>query len=197
MSEHIGVTQMKNPSVIIIGLAIMILIAVVVAKLQSVEADIAAVRKDIAAMAAGGVDERPPERVSLTISAFPPMPVNINAWAPRIIKQESGGDPRAESPAGARGLMQIMPATWEEWTARLYGESLPFDRAYDPAINEAVGTAYLRWIRETLRTWMGREPAIEDILAAYNGGIGRYRSMEYDLRRMPAETQDYVARITE
>lgn len=122
--------------------------------------------------------------------------INIPEWVEKIIHQESKGNPNAVSPKGARGIMQIMEPTWKEQTKKLYGKELPYDKAFDPDINREVAVSYLGWIKDTLREWMGTEPTIEDILAAYNGGIGRYRKMKYDLDNMPTETQNYVQQIT-
>ncbi len=80
-------------------------------------------------------------------------------------RQESGFDPNAKSRAGARGLMQLMPAT-----ARFIsgGEVRNKDTLFDPAVNLALGQRYL----DHLLT----EPAIGGNLfflaVAYNGGPG-------------------------
>jgi soluble lytic murein transglycosylase-like protein len=62
-------------------------------------------------------------------------------------------DPRAESGAGARGLLQLMPATAHE--LRLDGS--------DPATNVLAGARYLRQLLE-------RFGSLELALAAYNAG---------------------------
>src|SRR3546814_15785443 len=49
------------------------------------------------------------------------------AWIWAIIRTESHGDPYAVSPAGAMGLMQIMPGTWRFERARLGLGNDPFD----------------------------------------------------------------------
>lgn len=121
--------------------------------------------------------------------------VNVEQWVDRVIKQESGGNPNAVSGKGARGLMQIMPATWAEETKMIYGKSLPFDKASDPKICRVVGTHYLKRIQNVLRKWMGKEPTIEQILAAYNGGWGRLKSVNYQWEKMPAESVGYVRGI--
>ncbi len=72
-----------------------------------------------------------------------------------VITCESGGDRRAESPRGAKGLMQLMDSTVTEM-----GVSDPFD----PRANIYGGTAYLR---QLLDRYSGN---MEHALAAYNAG---------------------------
>ena len=113
-----------------------------------------------------------------------------------IIQIESNGNPRKVGRHGERGLMQIREGTWRDMTVRLFGAPLPFDRAFEPALNRRVGTAYLAYLQESLLArqaeWKSDERAL--LLAAYNAGPGRLRAAGYDLRRMPAQTRDYVGR---
>lgn len=118
----------------------------------------------------------------------------------RVKGQESGGQQfddqgrPLESSAGAIGVMQVMPGTGPE-AAALAG--LPWDEnAYynDPAYNELLGVAYLS---EQLRKYNGD---VERALAAYNAGPGAVDDALsiHDanwLSTLPAETQDYVARV--
>lgn len=73
-----------------------------------------------------------------------------------VARQESHYDPRAISPKGAIGIMQLMPAT-----ARALGVD-----PYDVEQNIAGGAAYLRYL---LNVYDGR---IDLVLSAYNGGQG-------------------------
>jgi hypothetical protein len=112
----------------------------------------------------------------------------------RVKAQESGGDQSQVSKAGAIGVMQVMPDTGPE-AAALAG--LPWDEnAYrtDATYNELLGIAYLS---EQLRKYDGD---VDRALAAYNAGPHRVDAAlsedeENWLAAMPAETQDYVARI--
>jgi Transglycosylase SLT domain/Domain of unknown function (DUF4124) len=72
-----------------------------------------------------------------------------------VLMAESGGDPRAVSPRGARGLMQLMPAT-----ARQYGVG----NSFDPEQNIRAGSQYLRDLTDHYRN------DLELVLAAYNAG---------------------------
>ena len=102
-----------------------------------------------------------------------------------IIMAESSGDPKAISPKGAMGLMQLMPDTWVELRDQHDLGADPFDAR----MNTLAGTAYLKVMQ-------GRfgYPAL---FAAYNAGPGRYEDHLRTGRPLPAETRAYVARITE
>ncbi len=96
-----------------------------------------------------------------------------------VVQQESGGDTKSHSAAGAQGLMQLMPET-----AQGYGVK----DAYDPEQNIAAGTRHLAGL---LREFNGDIPKA---LAAYNAGSGAVR--KYGGVPPFAETQDYVRKIT-
>ena len=82
--------------------------------------------------------------------------------------QESTFDPKATSWAGAKGLMQIMPAT-----ADLLG--LPRDQMYDPEQNIAASARYLGQLEQKFNDIRDRRERTNFVLAAYNGGIHHIR----------------------
>lgn len=79
--------------------------------------------------------------------------------------RESRFDPLAVGAASDMGLMQIVPATWDQWAPKL-GLFDPFD----PESNITLAGAYLAWIREQLAKVGRVEPYW--MLVAYNWGIG-------------------------
>ena len=104
------------------------------------------------------------------------------AWIRAILAAESNGDPRAVSPRGAMGLMQLMPETWGDLRVRHRLGSDP----YDPHDNIIAGAAYIRLLYDRYGTpgW----------IAAYNAGPGRYEA-SLKGRPLPSETRNYVATV--
>jgi soluble lytic murein transglycosylase len=103
-----------------------------------------------------------------------------------IALEESAFNPLALSPAGARGLLQVMPATGAE-LARGLGIR-PFDakRLYEPALNLRLGCVYFRRLVDQLG---GVAPA----LAAYNAGATRAK--RWEAAGDAADPERYVERI--
>lgn len=105
------------------------------------------------------------------------------SWIGAVLRAESGGDPRAVSPAGAMGLMQIMPATWDELRVHHGLGANPFD----PRDNILAGAAYLRQLHD-------RYGSIRAMLAAYNAGPARYEASLAG-KPLPPETRAYFAAL--
>lgn len=113
-----------------------------------------------------------------------------------VIRQESAFQPRAVSSAGARGLLQIMPAVGAEWARRLRLSGYHDDRLFEPEVNLRLGTAYLKAL-------LGRFPFRGAALAAYNAGPSRAERWllpsdreDAFVERIPiGETRLYVKRI--
>lgn len=95
-----------------------------------------------------------------------------------VIWAESSGDPNAVSKKGARGLMQLMPATARE---------LGVGDAFDPGQNVDGGSSYLR------RMLDAHDGDLNLALAAYNAGPDAVR--KYGGVPPYRETQDYVGKV--
>jgi Transglycosylase SLT domain len=96
-----------------------------------------------------------------------------------VIKAESDYNPRTVSHKGARGLMQLMPATAERFGVT---------NSFDPAQNIHAGTKYLRWL---LKQFDGNADLA---VAAYNAGEGNV--WKYDGVPPFRETVNYINRIS-
>ena len=113
-----------------------------------------------------------------------------------VIKCESSFDSAAVSRAGAIGLMQIKPATFE-WLCQKRGDNYETGMLYDPDTNIRYGTYYLSMLYERFGVW-------ETACAAYNCGPSRVASWIEEgkvtesgrLTEIPiSETAAYVERV--
>ncbi len=104
-------------------------------------------------------------------------------WIREVMRVESSGKVMDTSQAGAMGLMQVMPVTYDELRARYdLGED-----PYDPHDNLIAGTAYLRQMYDVY--------GFPGFLAAYNAGPGRLDDYLTRNRPLPDETRNYVRKI--
>jgi membrane-bound lytic murein transglycosylase MltF len=123
--------------------------------------------------------------------------IDFPALVRAITAVESGGNPRAVGSAGERGLMQIKLQTWREVTKKEFGERIPFTRAFEPALNQQVGQAYLELIASQLA--LNRDKLNDDFLAllvaSYHRGPHCLESVGFTTRRLSASTREYVERV--
>lgn len=110
-------------------------------------------------------------------------------WIRGVMSAESSGRTMhagrpITSPAGAVGLMQLMPATYEEMRV---AHGLGPD-PHTPHDNILAGTAYLRVMLERF--------GYPGLFAAYNAGPGRYQAHLRDGKPLPKETRAYVEKLT-
>ena len=116
-----------------------------------------------------------------------------------ISRRESAFNPRARSPAGARGLMQLMPATARLVADRIRDQRPSTDDLYLPATNIRLGAHHLAKLMDRY----GRNRAL--VAAAYNAGEGRVARWRDGtsgmatpvwIERIPfRETRDYVKNV--
>ncbi len=81
--------------------------------------------------------------------------------------QESRFNPKAKSPVGARGLMQLMPRT---------AKAMGVKNTIDPASNIRGGVKYMDWLRDRFPADLPISERLWFSLAAYNAGIGHVHS---------------------
>lgn len=109
-------------------------------------------------------------------------------WIYAVIDAESHGRTTLEgrpitSRSGAMGLMQVMPATYQEMRAE---HGLGAD-PYDPRDNILAGTAYLRAMYDRF--------GFPGLFAAYNAGPERYDDHLQRGRPLPSETVGYLRKL--
>ena len=110
-------------------------------------------------------------------------PINSRSRT-RESSRESDGDERSISPRGAMGLMQLMPGTWVELSARYRLGLDPFDARN----NILAGTAYLKEMHDRFGS--------AGFLAAYHAGPWRHEQRVVTGKPLPSETTAYVAAVT-
>jgi murein DD-endopeptidase MepM/ murein hydrolase activator NlpD len=107
-----------------------------------------------------------------------------------VVLVESGGDPNAKSPMGARGLMQVLPSTAERIAKE---RNLDYEEAKltDPSYSLDLGAWYLG--RQIAR--FGKE-RVELGVAAYNGGPEAVRTWLSGQGKLSGETERYQHLVT-
>lgn len=119
---------------------------------------------------------RPPVGIEPPLSARFPAPDWEPARGWRIDRslvfahalQESNFVTTATSRVGAKGLMQLMPATARELQRQMSSEGTPIGDRDDPAFNIELGQTYLESLRDSVWT----EGRLPKVIAAYNAGPG-------------------------
>jgi len=110
------------------------------------------------------------------------------AWIERVMRAESNGRTRSNgrpirSPAGAIGLMQLMPGTWQAMRTALGLGADPDD----PHDNILAGAFYLRLMYDRF--------GYPGLFAAYNAGPGRYAAHLASGTALPGETIAYMTAV--
>ncbi|HKK71989.1 MAG TPA: transporter substrate-binding domain-containing protein [Candidatus Krumholzibacteria bacterium] len=100
--------------------------------------------------------------------------------------QESRFDPDAESWAGARGLMQVLPRTAQE---------LGIDDLHDPEKSIEAGLRYLEWVRERFPASLDPAERMWFTLAGYNAGHGHVRDARRLARRLGYDPDRWLGHV--
>lgn len=105
-----------------------------------------------------------------------------------LVAAESGFDAQAVSPKGAIGLMQLMPATAQRYGVQADKKTTLEKKLFDPRINIAAGSRYLRYLIGLFRG------DLELAVAAYNAGEGAVQRAGNKIPNYK-ETQNYVKTV--
>jgi len=150
-----------------------------------------------------------PQTARTTISWLPPT---VKHWEPIIdtmsarydidpnliaiiMTMESGGNPKASSYAGAKGLMQVTAPTARDIAVKFVKQPVKTYNLEDPTTNIEFGTAYLAHLRNTFGdktqspSW---NATVELIAAGYNGGPGAAASVAKGTGLRDMQTVSYA-----
>ncbi len=158
-----------------------------------------AILSSIRAEAWDAIDLRFPLPLKRTFSQMAQERTMNTSLLYAISRQESALYPLAQSPVGARGLMQLMPATAKETAAKLGVPYRNEQQLFDPAMNIRLGSAYLKRL---LDVYDGNRILAA---AAYNAGPGRVKRWRDQSTNKPMdvwvesipyrETRNYVQNV--
>jgi membrane-bound lytic murein transglycosylase F len=100
-----------------------------------------------------------------------------------MIYQESGFDPKAKSWAGARGLMQLMPATARE---------MGITNLHSPESSVKAGTRYISYLKNQWKSIPDSSERVKFILASYNVGFNHVRDAQRLAEKNNEDPQDWT-----
>lgn len=131
----------------------------------------------------------------MSTSAMANVPFTLPApWINAIIEVESGGDPRAVSSAGAKGLMQVTDIALEDVVQnagrldeRCNSLTVTSD-LFDPTVNVTAGICYIQLLQHTFKS-------VPLTLAAYNMGPTALKKAILTKGGIPQEVVDYVNKV--
>lgn len=93
-----------------------------------------------------------------------------------------GSDVSRPNRKGALGPYQFKRDTWND-----HARGVPWAQAVDEPTARVVAVRYLAWLDRTITKWQGKPATLDQVLAAWNGGIGTLRSVGFDPAAMPYE----------
>ncbi len=114
-----------------------------------------------------------------------------------VIRTESGWDPDVSSVKGAKGLMQLMPATASDLIrlGLVDGSAFSADNLADPATNIEFGCAYIELAQKQLS-------GMDEVICSYNAGIAKVQEWlargdgsVAELSQEYPETADYLKKV--
>ena len=123
---------------------------------------------------------------------FTALSSGLSPLVEAIIEVESGGNRLVMNERShAIGLMQITPVVLKEYN-RVNGRDIKGVDLFDPNINVMIGYWYLDRIKNR---YLKEKFTIERLLACYNGGYDKLKSVGFNVNKMPKETRDYIRKV--
>jgi len=134
-----------------------------------------------------------------SVSAKEPTSINrqdvLDIDMEKIKQIESSGNAEAvNNNSGARGLYQITPIVLKEWNQDHKNEQYTEEDLFNAAVNTKIAKWYIKKITEHYLPHYKIPVTIDNVLIAYNWGIGNLRKYVKGDAELPQETVDYVAK---
>lgn len=132
-----------------------------------------------------------------TYKNFEIPPYITKNFARSLILAESSDNPSAKGKHGERGLGQVTKKAWN-----IVEDDVSFEKgAFKPEKNTEVTIKYLIWIDEQFKNLHPNWYDLKDeekrrmIISAYNGGIYRFKELNWNINKMPERTKNHVRKI--
>jgi len=98
----------------------------------------------------------------------------------------------------ARGRYQQHRGSFIDGCTQLMREGKPaysYDQWKSPVVQDEVALAYIRWIRDRMKSAGVPNPTPEQIALCWNYGFGKSKAIKFNITKAPAAPRDYATRV--